>query len=435
VSTRRGTRRGAPIIPAADDDVAPRSLTLPEVSDVPIQARVPRPPLLHRVTPRQFLAVDLLIAGVLLVAALQHARGPSSPSDSWLLVACLLVVALAVAIRRRYSLVALALMTLALTVSAAGDGSAVASILIAFPMYQVATTHERRHSLPALVACAVFLFLGAAIGSTDHVHGGGASVAIAVAIAAWFVGDSVRVRRVYVAGLAEQAAQRQSEVVERAQRSLAEERLRIARELHDVVAHSLSVIAVQSGVGRHVIDDNPAEAKKALGAVETTSRAALQELRRLLGVLRSDGMGEAALAPAPGLAGLGPLAEQVRAAGVPVDLRVETVAEGQLSPSAELSVYRVVQEALTNVVKHAGPASVRVDVRDEADALVVEVVDDGSGSVPALYRVGGPDLAGHHGIVGMRERVALFGGTLDAGFRPEGGFGVQARLPHDAVNR
>jgi len=433
ISTRGGTTASPVISLAADDFVANPSLTLRKVSEGPLQARVPRPPLLHRVTPSQRLAVDLVVAGVVAVSALWQLM--VAPPRSGLLGICLLVAAVAVAIRRRNDLASLGLMSAALAVSAAGSGSAAPFPLIALPMYQVASKRERGSSLPALAASAFLLIVGTAAGRVRNLPAGGLSFAIAFAVAAWFVGDSVRVRRVYVAGLADQAAQRQREVVERAQRSLAEERLRIARELHDVVAHSLSVIAVQSGVGRHVIDDNPAEAKKALGAVETTSRAALQELRRLLGVLRSNGNEEAALAPAPDLGALSHLADQIRATGIPVDLCVQMAPDTRLTPSAELSVYRVVQEALTNVVKHAGPASVQVNVHDEPDTLVVEVVDDGAGPIPAPYPSADPDVAGHHGILGMRERLALFGGTLDAGFRPEGGFKVRAELPLEAVER
>jgi signal transduction histidine kinase len=233
-----------------------------------------------------------------------------------------------------------------------------------------------------------------------------------------------------MAGIAEQTAQRQREVVDRAERSIAEERLQIARELHDVVAHSLSVIAVQSGVGHHVIDDQPEEAKKALAAIETTSRSALDELRRMLGVLRRDDQA-APLGPAHDLSALEALAGQIRAAGFTVDLDLRGITARTFSPAAELSIYRIIQEALTNVVKHAGsPAGVRVEIRDEADALVLEVVDSGRGMVPAATsQHAGQNQGAHHGIVGMRERVALFGGSLSAKPRPEGGFRVLARWP------
>lgn len=230
------------------------------------------------------------------------------------------------------------------------------------------------------------------------------------------------------AGLADQAAQRSREALERAQRGVAEERLRIARELHDVVAHSLSVIAVQSGVDRHVMDTQPEEAKKALAAVETTSRAALDELRRMLGVLRREHPDPADLAPAPGIADLEVLLDQIRATGTPVELKIDADATRQLSATTELTVYRIVQEALTNVVKHAGTASARVEIRPDGDALSIEVTDNGVG-VTGLNPASGVTDKDHHGIVGMRERVALFNGSFSADPRPDHGFRVFARLP------
>jgi signal transduction histidine kinase len=306
--------------------------------------------------------------------------------------------------------------------------------LIAFAMYQVGSVYERRRSLPTLVAvCFVVLVsllfhLLLNVSGNTNTSGNAGSLAIVASIAAWFVGDSVRVRRVYIAGLAEQAAQRQREIVERAQRSVAEERLQIARELHDVVAHSLSVIAVQSGVGRHVIDEHPGQAKKALAAVEETSRTALIELRRMLGILRHDDQRPASLAPTPSVSSLGQLIEQVRAAGVEVNLDVRSTVAYDLSPTANLAIYRIVQEALTNVVKHAGPASVNVELRDEPDELVLEITDDGGVALPKYPR---PidDVSAHHGIVGMRERVALFEGTFETGARPDRGYRVLARFP------
>ena len=343
---------------------------------------------------------------------------------------------LSIAIRRTAPIAALFVATIAIAIAAtvAPVNESWLGPFIALPMYQVAAAHDRRRSLPALVLVVVGLSVAAEIGFLTEHRGGVSVLGIVVAVAAWFVGDSVRVRRVYVAGLAEQAAQRQREVVERAQRSLAEQRLQIARELHDVVAHSLSVIAVQSGVGRHVIDEQPAEAKKALAAVEATSRSALGELRRLLGVLRRDDGAPAALAPAPGVAALGPLVEQVRAAGFAVSLDARSVAVRALSPSVELSIYRIVQEALTNVVKHAGPAAVRVEFRDETDALVLEINDDGRGITSlSTDPIDPASPETHHGIVGMRERVALFDGSLLAEPRPEGGFRVIARFPIDCL--
>jgi signal transduction histidine kinase len=168
--------------------------------------------------------------------------------------------------------------------------------------------------------------------------------------------------------------------------------------------------------------------------VEATSRSALDELRRMLGVLRRDDGQPAALAPAPGVSALGPLMEQIRLAGYLVDLNIRSRAVKTLSPSVELSVYRIIQEALTNVVKHAGPARVQVVIRDDGDALVLEVTDDGRGPAPAVTDgLDGNGTETHHGIIGMRERVALYQGSLSAGPRPEGGFRVSARFPFDAL--
>jgi signal transduction histidine kinase len=273
----------------------------------------------------------------------------------------------------------------------------------------------------------------------------GDTISPVVAAAAWFVGDAVRTRRAYEAGLAEQAARRQREEVERARRSVVEERVRIARELHDVLAHSLSVIAIQAGAGRHVLESQPEETRQALEAVETTSRNALGELRRVVGLLRQGDHPSPDLAPAPGLGDLTQLVEQVRAAGVPVELDLHGE-PACLPQDVELSLYRIVQEALTNVVKHAGPAHAQVAISFASDAVEVEIVDDGRGSKSGTGDRNGArservvsstrpiedvpsQEALHHGIIGMRERVALFGGSLAVGAGPDGGFRVVARLP------
>ncbi len=189
--------------------------------------------------------------------------------------------------------------------------------------------------------------------------------------------------------------------------------------MHDVVAHSLSLIAVKAGVAHHVAEQRPAEARAALGVVETTAREALGEMRMILGVLRS-GDTEAELTPSPGLAGLGELAERASLGGVHVELSVDV--PGGLPAGVALTVYRVVQEALTNAVKHAAPARCTVAVTTDADGVRVEVLDDGTRTTVPSSREG-------HGLRGMRERVGLHGGTLEAGPRPEGGFRVAASVP------
>jgi signal transduction histidine kinase len=249
--------------------------------------------------------------------------------------------------------------------------------------------------------------------------------------AAWLLGHFVGVRRVYAAQLEERTAELERAREELARQAVVEERLRLARELHDVVAHSMSVIAVQSGVGAHVAASRPAEVGKALEAIEATSRAALTELRRLLGVLRQDSDPQASLTPVPGLADLDGLLAEVAKAG----LAVEVAIEGKPRPlpaGVDLSAYRIVQEALTNVVKHAGPARARLTIRYRDQDVMVEVTDDGRGA--AAIAGDGPAGTGH-GLLGMRERVAAFGGDLEVGPRPGGGFRVAARLPLVAEQR
>ncbi|HEX4904109.1 MAG TPA: sensor histidine kinase [Acidimicrobiales bacterium] len=216
----------------------------------------------------------------------------------------------------------------------------------------------------------------------------------------------------------EKRVQEERTKIAEAGQAVSDERLRIARELHDVVAHAMSVVAVQAGVAAHVIDDQPDEAKRMLENVRVTSHEALDEMRRLLGVLRG---GDADLAPAPGLRDVGDLVESLRESGVPVELTVTGDVAG-VPNGIDLTAYRIVQEALTNVLKHAGPASAAVRIAYEPGLVTVEVVDDGHGAPVSA--------SGGHGILGMRERVAAFGGTLVAAPRQGGGFRVHATLPY-----
>lgn len=251
---------------------------------------------------------------------------------------------------------------------------------------------------------------------------GGLLANVAVFAAAFLLGANSTARRTRLAALQERAEALEREREEEARRAVADERLRIAQELHDVVAHSMGVIAVQAGAGVHVIDRDPHEAKRSLEAISETSRSTLTEIRRLLGVLRDDG-GPASYAPAPGLADLAALADDVTATGVTTTLALDGVIAAA-PPGVELTAYRIVQEALTNVMKHGGPgATADVAVTVAADAVEIEVTDDGRG----IDLAAPPD--GGHGLVGMRERVAVYGGTLDAGARPGGGFRVRAHLP------
>jgi signal transduction histidine kinase len=240
-------------------------------------------------------------------------------------------------------------------------------------------------------------------------------------VAAWFIADSVAARRRYQAGLAAQAArERAAEVWE--------ERVRIAREMHDVVAHALAVITVQAGVGRCLAGKRPEKASSALGSIEMISRMAQDELRVVLGLLRDGEAGTAPLAPTPRLIDIKDVADTVRASGVLVELRMEGT-DRQLSPSLELSLYRVVQEALTNVVKHAPGARAVAELTVSAEKVRLDVRDDGGpgGGVPQA------GLGPGHGIVGMRERIGAFGGWLVAGPVGGGGFQVTAEVPVEGV--
>jgi signal transduction histidine kinase len=252
---------------------------------------------------------------------------------------------------------------------------------------------------------------------------------IAQFAAIWAIAVALRNRRAATDARVREADERAEAERQSAARVVAEERLRIAQELHDVVAHSMSVIAVQAGVGAHVLDERPDQAKAALEAISATSRGTLTEMRRLLGVLR-DSDGSRSSAPAPGLVDLPRLVDEVRAAGVPVTLHVEGAAPS-VHAGVELSAYRVVQEALTNVMKHAGgPDRVDVTVRHLPGTLAVEVVDDGRGLATRSPNGGGPPDASGHGLVGMRERVELWGGELSVGPAPGGGYRVKALLPY-----
>jgi signal transduction histidine kinase len=235
----------------------------------------------------------------------------------------------------------------------------------------------------------------------------------------WAGGRLVRANKQTADAMADRALLAEREREERARAAVAEERSRIARELHDVVAHSISVMVVQAGAERRALGDDRAETREVLRTIETTGRQTLTEMRRLLGMLRrSDD--EIELAPQPGMEHVETLVAQVREAGLPVTLNVEGEA-APLPAGVNLSAYRIVQEALTNALKHAGPASARVTVRYTDDELELDIVDDGAG---ALNGDGGG-----HGLIGMRERVTMFGGDLDAGARREGGYAVRARLP------
>jgi signal transduction histidine kinase len=353
----------------------------------------------------------------------------------FLLLACAPVVLL-----RRWPLQVFAA-TAAVTAAALAT-EAVASfpvgIVLGLAAYAAASRLPRNRSLQAVSAAAVALGIGllvAALTQSSPFIALGALQGFLPLMAGWFIGDSVAARRRYLAGLALQAERERAAEAERARQEVREERVRIARELHDVVAHTLAVITVQAGVGRRLMERRPEEARSALESIETIGRTAQDELHVVLGLLRDEGRERPELLPAPRLVDVKELVETVSASGTSVALRVNG-GDRPLSPVVELTVYRVVQEALTNVVKHAPGARASVDLVVDGEELRIEVRDDGgeAGDPAVLLSQRAPAEPGTlrtpgHGIVGMRERVAAFGGTLEAGPTAGGGYCVTARLP------
>ncbi|HEV3496137.1 MAG TPA: sensor histidine kinase [Actinomycetes bacterium] len=373
------------------------------------------------------LALAAAAAGVTLLATVL----PLEPGSPRSVAAYLLVLAhtLPLAARRRWPLATLAAgLATAAAFAALGQNLVVLTVALLVYVYTVAAQRPRRVSVAGLAATEAMLVLVWLV-RPRLIGDAGSLVADGVILAAaWWLGDGARRRLEAVATAQQRAAELELARDELARRAVTEERLRIARELHDVVAHSMSIIAVQSGVGVHVLDTQPEEARKALVAVEATSRQALVEMRRLLGVLRQEAETRGSLAPAPGLAEVEALAAEVARAGVRVEVRIEGT-PSELPAGLDLSAYRIVQEALTNVVRHAGPATARVTVRHSPGRLALEVVDDGRRTDPGGHGHGG------HGIAGMRERAALYGGTLEAGPLPGGGFRVAATLPVEELAR
>jgi signal transduction histidine kinase len=288
----------------------------------------------------------------------------------------------------------------------------------AFCLYPVALTRNRRspvHAGITAAAGALVLLSLSLIGTAepDRLSSPSGQFAIGLLLmgGAWVIGQATRERRQYVARA----------VREQAERAVSEERLRIAREMHDVVAHSMSIITVKAGVANHVLGSHPEQAHEALTVIESTSRQALTELRRMLGVLRSAPPDERApLEPSQGIDRLPDLVERSRLAGLPVELEVSAVPP--LPDGVDQAIYRIVQESLTNVVKHARASACKVVIRGDGGQVIVEVANSrGAG--------GAAGSSPPHGLIGMRERVAAYGGTLETGPDPAGGFRVHACIP------
>jgi len=374
---------------------------------------------------------DVLLAGALAVAAGSAAAGATTRQPlQTVLVLFAVAVAGSLALRRIYPVE-----VFALTVFATGfftvvyDGYWPFAALIAF--YSLAAHATRRTALVAgilgLAALGPLIAHAARSGGLETwEHGSGWSHVALLAgrlaplAAAWILGDNMRTRRAYLRAVEDRAEQLEREQEANARRAAAEEQARIGREVHDVVAHNLSVIIVQATAAERVFDTDAPSAERAVKAIGHTARLALDELRGVLGVVA-----DADLAPQPTLDCLDPLLDQVRAAGLDVALETEGSPRPLPSP-LELSAYRIIQEALTNTLRHANAQHATVSIRYRDDALTLEVVDDGT--VPFAH-----NGTNGRGLIGMRERAATFGGEVETGPNADGGFRVTARLPLEVV--
>ncbi|MET8263935.1 sensor histidine kinase [Micromonospora arida] len=376
--------------------------------------------LTRRMRPVDLYTVDALLAvavGGLLCpyAALESPLHGGVREPLWVSVLVGMALGLPLAVRRRWpmtvAVVISSIATVALITGVIPNFAAAApAFAIGLSFYTVAVATPTRRSMLCAAGCLALVSVGLVLTAGDLWSRTGAVVYAGVMVApAWMIGWQIRERRAL--------ATRQSDQLVR--QAATEERLRVARELHDVVAHTLSLIVVKAAVANHVAEADPREAGAALRVIEETGRTALTDVRRVLGVLRED----SPYAPTPGLDELPLLARQAAIGGVDVQLDVRRdEPTGAVPQSVGLAVYRIVQEAVTNVVKHAAPAACRATVTVLPDEVRVEVTDDGRR--PVL--LGGEG----HGLIGMRERVALHGGEFRAGPRSDGGFAVTASLPY-----
>jgi signal transduction histidine kinase len=412
-------------------------------------------PLAYRITGPQWVAVDVataVLAALAITFQVRFFRVPHLVLPDGPMLAASLAATVPVAIRRAWPLPVLAVVTAGVSVlTAYGLAPLGTDLMLGMVTYMAALKLARPVAIAALMGTEVAIGAGLlTAAATAHTQSVMLHSMLATA-ATWFVGYGVRERRRYRVGVEEQERQWRAEEAERGRRAVQEERLRIAREMHDVLAHTLSMVVVQAGVGRRVGTSQPAQALQALRVVEESSRGALDELRRILCLMRGDdatgperpGVGAdegaarqdgqpaldgAVLVPAPGLGELEALVAMVRSAGTPVTLSVTGDVTG-VPPATALTAYRITQEALTNVVRHAPGAQASVLVGVGADGIRISVTDTGQGD-GALAAVGRPAASSaQHGIVGMRERASAFGGTLSAGATPGGGFEVAAFLP------
>lgn len=359
---------------------------------------------------------DLGLASALAAAGFIEAATLQTDMPGWAHAGITFVVMLGLAWRRQYPLLAVSLALAGIILGGRPDTPFVLFAAMVVASYTVGLVERKRRALCGLLIAVGPPFAGLLLEGSDPAD----LVSVAILYGgAWVVGSLLRQQIQRADAMADEAAAIQEADAERRAQAVAEERVRIARELHDVISHSISVISVQSQAVRLRL---PAEQRRDiedLAAIETTARQAMEELRRLFGVLRSPD-DRPPLAPQPGLDQLPRLMERTRSAGLPVD--VDVVGEPlDLPPGLDLTAYRIIQESLTNAIKHAGPATARVQLRYSPSRLEILIQDDGCGK---------RDGATHgHGLVGMEERVAMYGGTLTAGDMAGGGFAVTAAIP------
>jgi signal transduction histidine kinase len=371
--------------------------------------------------------VDTAVAIVACVTAeLELAVGSGIQGPAWVNALAAAGATLPIAVRRRWPLGAVVMVGAVVAGQELADGDLVENSitpLLSFPMvvYAVAAYCDRQRAFVGLVAALALVWTD--VLAADRSVGGDFLFTALLVFGPWLVGRIVAARNELAAELRDKANRLEREQEKQAQLAVAEERTRIARELHDVVAHNVSVMVVQAAAARRMIDHDASKAKEALGSVEQTGRSALREMRRVVGML-GQADEELALAPQPSVDELDWLIERAREAGLEVDLTIEGEKK-RLESGVDLSAFRIVQEALRNTLKHAGPARAQVTLRYRENDVEVDVSDNGRGVRAPLDN----GAVTGHGLLGMRERVAMLGGEIEAGYRKDGGFGVHARLP------
>lgn len=380
------------------------------------------------------LMADVLFAGLTGVISLVQASSPelatSAGADTFAYVT-IVIASASLVVRRHLPITVLVIVTTVLATFYLRDGGDFLSILGIAPFYAVAAhSNQRRRAWIAVLVAWLAVFAAASRSILDGPDGYDITSAISMCV---FIlgfsifGVAVRNRQRIFADSEERAAAAEADRLAGQQRAVAQERSRIAREMHDVVAHGMSVIAVQAAAAQEIVHTDPDKAVVVLGRIENVGRQSLNEMRRMLGVLRSgDDETAASLAPQPRLADVDAMVERSTDAGVATKL-VVTGDPRELAPGIGLTAFRIVQEALTNVLKHAGTsASATVTISYGMDSVTIEIVDNGRGAVSSLSQAGGGN-----GLIGMRERVDIYGGELSAGPRTGGGYAVRAVLPTD----